>query len=119
MIYLAGAYSHNPALAAKLHLCLAQQFVRAGLMVYSPITYGHAVAPHAPYHYWITHGMMMLPKCERIHVVDSPDLPAHASRGVTLEIEQAILHSLVRTQQYIVNVERFLRTAANDSTMPA
>lgn len=117
MIYLAGAYTHNPELAFRLHSCVAAEMVRAGLMVYSPIVYGHGLAPKAPYHYWITHGLLMLAKCDRIHLLDAPALPAHASRGVKMELEQASLYKLVQTQQYIANAEHYIASA--DGTMPA
>lgn len=112
MIYLAGAYSHDPELSYRLHKCVANEFVQAGLMVYSPIVYGHTLAPNAPYHYWITHGMQMLERCQRIHLLDAPALPAHQSKGVKMELEQALLYKIVQTQQYIANVDHYLASAA-------
>lgn len=117
MTYLAGAYSHNPELSFRLHRCVAAEFARAGVMVYSPIVYGHSTAPNAPYHYWITHGMLMLAKCDRLHLLDAPELPAHASRGVKMELEQATLYKAVQTQQYIANVDQYIKSA--DLAMPA
>lgn len=91
MIYLAGAYSANPEAAFALHTRYAQAMVAAGVPIYSPLVYGHTLAPDAPYEYWINHGLEMVGACEAMIVLDCPALGLDASKsaGVKLELEMA------------------------------
>jgi len=91
IVYLAGAYSANPVLSFELHKYIVAQVLKAEdpPLIYSPIAYGHTVGAHAPYMYWIEHGLRMLDACECVWVVQHPQLPALASKGVQMELQRA------------------------------
>lgn len=95
MVYLAQPYSINPELSYQLAKEISAGAVADGIAIYSPVAYGHLIAPNASYDYWLSHGIDMLRSCDSLVIVeDSPLGPSDDSPGVQRELATAEAYGL-------------------------
>lgn len=91
LIYLASPYSINPEVSLVVSSTVARSLINKGRMVYSPIVYGHTLAPGASWEYWMGHCKKMLAACDELWVIDHHPVlgPASKSKGCKAETDLA------------------------------
>lgn len=90
LVYLAHPYTIDPVASARIAAEVSALSVANGIKVYSPVAYGHLVAPDASYDYWLAHGLDMLKRCDSLVMVIATELgPWTMSQGCRTEWELA------------------------------
>lgn len=74
MVYLAQPYTTKPSVSYLAALDIAARGIQDGVKLYSPIAFGHLVAPQASYDYWLEHGLDMLRRCDSLVLVQDESL---------------------------------------------
>lgn len=74
MVYLAQPYTTKPSVSYLAALDIAARGIQDGVKLYSPIAFGHLVAPQASYDYWLEHGLDMLRRCDSLVLVQDENL---------------------------------------------
>lgn len=110
LIYLAAPYSDPDAAVCEKRVVQASRAAallmsRYGLVVFSPITHGHSVAPHLPvklavsHEFWMAQCLPVLAKCDELFVLRLPGWDRSA--GVKHEWDFAIRNNLpIRTVDF-------------------
>lgn len=92
LIYLAGPYSYNPALAFEMHMQYAAHLMREGHLIFSPILHNHQLAKThdlpTDFTFWKRHNEELLTHCKELWVI-AEGLLWKNSAGVKNEIEFA------------------------------
>jgi len=92
LIYLAGPYSYNPALAFEMHMQYAAFLFKEGHLIFSPILHNHQLAhTHnlpTDISFWHKYNKDMLLKCDELMVIAERML-WQKSEGVQHEIKVA------------------------------
>lgn len=90
MAYLAQPYTARPSASYRTAIEIASHGIQDGVKLYSPIAFGHLVAPDAPYEYWLEHGLDMLRRCDSLVLVQDGSLgPWRDSPGCVKEHDLA------------------------------
>ena len=86
MCYLAQPYTVKPGASYRAAIDISSEGIVDGVKLYSPIAFGHLVAPDAPYEYWLAHGLDMLRRCDSLVLVNDESLgPWQDSQGCVKE----------------------------------
>ena len=92
LIYLAGPYSYNPALAFEMHMQYTAFLLKEGHLIFSPILHNHQLAHTydlpTDISFWHQYNKDMLLKCDELMVIAERML-WQESKGVQHEIKIA------------------------------